>query len=464
MNRQILESFTEGKSLSITPYGRTVAIAALPAAGAFSRGWNLVWSSDIEYTLVYHFESTLMAGDVEEFWRRGEIPASVGKTFGEIDGMWSNKKNRLRIFCRFTAQTQGEFNEALIRSFEMLSGAVLGIWELYAQGVGYMRIPNKDRYSEDKRAKFMEMVKGPDFMEDLPMFDEDGEALELSFLPPVAEQRRGFAEVAGMDELKCKLADEVIWPLKNRAKAAKYRITPPNGMLLYSPPGCGKTFFAEKLAEEAGFSFKMVVPSEIGGMIIHETQKKVAELFEEARRMAPCIICFDEIDAMVPRRTSTPGAEYQNTEVNEFLVQMNNCGDKGIFIIGTTNNRVLIDPAALRTGRLDYQVEIPFPDKLQREQLFSVCLYDRPVEADIDLGIMAETSGGLTASDIAFVVNRAALAAARSDVKISSKILTEALAQVCYERTPQCDTPSEQGEEHDLVDVRIQIPKKTIVS
>ena len=77
---------------------------------------------------------------------------------------------------------------------------------------------------------------------------------------------------------------------------------------------------------------------------------------------------------------------------------------------------------------------------------------------------MAETSGVLTASDIAFVVNRAALAAARSDVKISSKILTETLAQVCYERTPQCDNPSEQGEEHDLVDVRIQIPKKTIVS
>ena len=456
MNRQILESFTEGKSLSITPYGRTVAIAALPAAGAFSRGWNLVWSSDIEYTLVYHFESTLMAGDVEEFWRRGEIPASVGKTFGEIDGMWSNKKNRLRIFCRFTAQTQGDFNEALIRSFEMLSGAVLGIWELYAQGVGYMRIPNKDRYSEEKRAKFMEMVKGPDFMEDLPMFDEDGEALELSFLPPVA--RRGFAEVAGMDELKCKLADEVIWPLKNRAKAAKYRITPPNGMLLYGPPGCGKTFFAEKLAEEAGFSFKMVVPSEIGGMIIHETQKKVAELFEEARRMAPCIICFDEIDAMVPRRTSTPGAEYQNTEVNEFLVQMNNCGDKGIFIIGTTNNRDLIDPAALRTGRLDYQVEIPFPDKLQREQLFRVCLYDRPVEADIDLGMMAETSGGLTASDIAFVVNRAALAAARKDTPISESLLMSSIRScdrcVSGQAVQSVDEPDKMGDFQTFRDPR----------
>lgn len=448
--------------MSITPYGRTVAIAALPTAGAFSRGWNLVGSSDIEYTLVYHFESTLMAEEVEEIWRRREISTSVGMTFGEIDGMWSNKKNRLRIFCRFTAQTQGEFNEALIRSFEMLSGAVLSIWEIYVQGVGYRRIPNQDRYSEDKRTKFMEMVKGPDFMEDLPMFDEDGEALELSFLPPVA--RRGFAEVAGMDELKHKLADEVIWPLKNRAKAAKYRITPPNGMLLYGPPGCGKTFFAEKLAEETGFSFKMVAPSEIGGMIIHETQKKVAELFEEARRMAPCIICFDEIDAMVPRRTSTPGVEYQNTEVNEFLVQMNNCGEKGIFIIGTTNNRDLVDPAALRTGRLDYQVEIPFPDKQQREQLFSVCLNDRPVEAGIDLGLLAETSVGLTASDIAFVVNRAALAAARSDVRISSKILTEALSHVRSERAPQCDKSSERGGEHDQVDECFQIPKKVIVS
>lgn len=464
MNRQILQSFTEGKPLSITPYGRTVAIATLPAAGAFSRGWNLVGSSDVEYTLVYHFDSILMAGDVEAIWQSGEISSSVGMTFGEIDGMWSNKKNRLRIFCRFTAQMQEEFNEALIRSFEILSGAVISIWERSIQGIRYRRIANQDRYSEDKRAKLMEMVKGPDLMEDLPIFDENGEALNLPFLTPVAEKRRGFAEIAGMDDLKRKLADEVIWPLKNRAKAAKYRITPPNGMLLYGPPGCGKTFFAEKLAVEIGLNFKMISPSDIGGVYIHETQKKVAELFEEASRMAPCIICFDEIDAMIPRRTSTPGVEYQNTEVNEFLVQMNNCGDKGIFIIGTTNNRDLIDPAALRTGRLDYQVEIPFPDKQQREQLFKVCLNDRPVDAGIDIGQMAETSGGLTASDIAFVVNRAALAAAKSDVNISLKILADALLQLRSERTSQCDTLSELGEEHNQDDARLQIPKKIIVS
>ena len=174
--------------------------------------------------------------------------------------------------------------------------------------------------------------------------------------------------------------------------------------------------------------------------------------------MAPCIICFDEIDAMVPRRTPTPGAEYQNTEVNEFLVQMNNCGDKGIFIIGTTNNRDLIDPAALRTGRLDYQVEIPFPDKLQREQLFRVCLYDRPVEADIDLGIMAETSGGLTASDIAFVVNRAALAAARKDTPISESLLMSSIRScdrcVSGQAVQSVDEPDKMGDFQTFRDPR----------
>ena len=130
------------------------------------------------------------------------------------------------------------------------------------------------------------------------------------------ERSGGVADVAGMEALQSRLMGEVVWPLTNRVKAARYRITPPNGMLLYGPPGCGKTFFAQKFAEETGFSFKVVHPADIGGVVIHQTQGKVAELFEEARNEAPCIICFDEIDAMVPRRTSTPGIEYQNTEVN----------------------------------------------------------------------------------------------------------------------------------------------------
>ena len=452
MNRQILQAFTEGKPLSITPYGNTMGIAALPAAGAFSRGWNLIGVVDAEYTLVYQFEVVLMAGVVENVWHQGVIDDAVGMTFGEIDGMWSNKNNRLSLFCKFAVQTQFEFNDAMLKSFDLLSRVVLTMWESYVKRTNCERMPNQDRYSEDKRIKFMEMVKGP-----------EDESQDMPILQPIAKVKGGFADVAGFDELKHRLSDEVIWPLKNKAKAAKYRITPPSGMLLYGPAGCGKTFFAQKFAEETGFSFKLIVPSDIGGMIIHETQKKVAELFEEAQREAPCIICFDEIDAMVPRRTSTPGLEYQNTEVNEFLAQMNNCGEKGIFIIGTTNNKDLIDPAVLRTGRLDYHVEIPKPDRIQRVELFRVCLQNRPMESDIDFESLAMSTDGFTASDIAFVVNKAALAAAKADLLISTDIVSRCISEVQTGRMNNADE-TDKEEKSESVDCQFPIAKKEIVS
>ena len=429
-----------------------MGIAALPAAGAFSRGWNLIGVVDAEYTLVYQFEVVLMAGVVENVWHQGVIDDAVGMTFGEIDGMWSNKNNRLRLFCKFAVQTQFEFNDAMLKSFDLLSRVVLTMWESYVKRTNCERMPNQDRYSEDKRIKFMEMVKGP-----------EDESQDMPILQPIAKVKGGFADVAGFDELKHRLSDEVIWPLKNKAKAAKYRITPPSGMLLYGPAGCGKTFFAQKFAEETGFSFKLIVPSDIGGMIIHETQKKVAELFEEAQREAPCIICFDEIDAMVPRRTSTPGLEYQNTEVNEFLAQMNNCGEKGIFIIGTTNNKDLIDPAVLRTGRLDYHVEIPKPDRIQRVELFRVCLQNRPMESDIDFESLAMSTDGFTASDIAFVVNKAALAAAKADLLISTDIVSRCISEVQTGRMNNADE-TDKEEKSESVDCQFPIGKKEFVS
>lgn len=452
MSRRHFQVFMEGKPLSITPYGNTMGIAALPAAGAFSRGWNLIGVVDAEYTLVYQFEVVLMAGVVENVWHQGVIDDAVGMTFGEIDGMWSNKNNRLRLFCKFAVQTQFEFNDAMLKSFDLLSRVVLTMWESYVKRTNCERMPNQDRYSEDKRIKFMEMVKGP-----------EDESQDMPILQPIAKVKGGFADVAGFDELKHRLSDEVIWPLKNKAKAAKYRITPPSGMLLYGPAGCGKTFFAQKFAEETGFSFKLIVPSDIGGMIIHETQKKVAELFEEAQREAPCIICFDEIDAMVPRRTSTPGLEYQNTEVNEFLAQMNNCGEKGIFIIGTTNNKDLIDPAVLRTGRLDYHVEIPKPDRIQRVELFRVCLQNRPMKSYIDFESLAMSTDGFTASDIAFVVNKAALAAAKADLLISTDIVSRCISEVQTGRMNNADE-TDKEEKSESVDCQFPIGKKEFVS
>ncbi|MDO4320507.1 MAG: AAA family ATPase [Bacteroidales bacterium] len=255
----------------------------------------------------------------------------------------------------------------------------------------------------------------------------------------------GFADVAGMDELKELLQKKVLFILKDKEKAERYRLTPPNGMLLYGPPGCGKSYFAEKFAEESGFNYKFVKASDLGSIYVHGGQGKIAELFDKARQKSPVIICFDEFDAMVPDRTSR-SAEHISGEVNEFLSQLNNCSKDGIFVIGTTNRPDLIDPAVLRKGRVDISVYIPAPDVVTRKLMFDLYLKDRPCDK-IDTQQLAEMTDKYVASDIAFIVNDAAMIAAFRDepitqeglinsVKTTRPSLTESML-ADYERTRQ---------------------------
>lgn len=236
----------------------------------------------------------------------------------------------------------------------------------------------------------------------------------------------GFADVAGMEGLKEELTRRVIWILKDKEKTKKYKLTAPNGMLLYGPPGCGKTFFAQKFAEESGFNYFLVNGSDLGSIYIHGTQGKIADLFKDAAKKAPSVICFDEFDAFVPNRSSD-SATHRADEVNEFLSQLNNCSARGIFVIGTTNRIDMIDPAVLRKGRLDLHFEIPAPDAETRKKMFELHLKDRPVLDDIDLDKLAELTDNYAASDIAFIVNEAALVAALSDVEISAKHLEDSI-------------------------------------
>ena len=236
----------------------------------------------------------------------------------------------------------------------------------------------------------------------------------------------GFADVAGMDDLKTMLTQRVIWVLRDREKARKYRLTPPNGMLLYGPPGCGKTYFAEKFAEESHFNYMVVNGSDIGSTYIHGTQGKIAALFQEAAAKAPTVLCFDEFDSFVPARGSE-AARHRPEEVNEFLSQLNNCAQKGIFVIGTTNRMDMIDPAVLRKGRLDLHVEIPAPDAATRQAMFAHHLKGRPLAEDIDLAELAALSDGYASSDIAFIVNDAALVAALADEPIGQHHLADSI-------------------------------------
>ena len=232
----------------------------------------------------------------------------------------------------------------------------------------------------------------------------------------------GFADIAGMQELKDYLTQKVIFMIQNKEIAEQYRITPPNGMLLYGPPGCGKTFFAEKFAEETNFNFMLVKSSDIGSSLVHGTEAKIQKLFAKAAKNNPIVICFDEFDALVPIR-GAHGSEYQSGEVNEFLAQMNNCAQKGIFIIATSNRPDKIDPAILRTGRIDKQVFVPLPDLDARKEMFKMYLAKRPTSADLHIDEYAAKTEGYIASDIAFIVNDAAMTAAFTRKPISHELM-----------------------------------------
>ena len=231
----------------------------------------------------------------------------------------------------------------------------------------------------------------------------------------------GFADIAGMDELKEMLRQRVILILKDKELAEKYKLTPPNGMLLYGPPGCGKSFFAEKFAEETGFNFILVKASDLGSIYIHGSQGKIADLFKKAEKHAPTVLCFDEFDAFVPSRSGSMDSN-QAGEVNEFLTQLNNCSKRGIFVVATSNRPDKVDPAVLRTGRIDKQVYVPMPDATARRLMFELYLKDRPC-GEIDSEELAKASDGYVASDIAYVVNEAATIAAFKREDITQELL-----------------------------------------
>lgn len=236
----------------------------------------------------------------------------------------------------------------------------------------------------------------------------------------------GFEAVAGLDDIKKRLQEDVIDILADKEGARAYGLEIPSGMLLYGPPGCGKTFIAEKFAEQAGYNYRYVKSSDLASTYLHGSQEKIAALFDQARRDAPSIICFDEFDALVPDRSSWTG-EHQSAEINEFLSQMNNCGRDGVFVIATTNRPDKIDSAVLRTGRIDYMIYVPVPDHKTREAMFALALKTRPADLDIDYPALTRRTEGYLTSDISAVVNEAARIAFRRKTDISEDMIYEAL-------------------------------------
>lgn len=217
---------------------------------------------------------------------------------------------------------------------------------------------------------------------------------------------RGLDEVAGMSELKALFRRDFIQIVRNPKVAQAYGIKPSNCTLLYGPQGCGKTFIAEKAAQESGLKYKIVNPSELGSIYIHGSQQKIAELFDEAEKKGPMILIFDEFDAIVPKRDTDLNGNQAN-EVNEMLTQLNNCASRGIYVLATTNRPGLLDPAIMRKGRIDRTVYVSLPDKEARQELFRLEIEKRPF-VNIDYEVLASATENFTCSDISFIVEESA--------------------------------------------------------
>ena len=216
----------------------------------------------------------------------------------------------------------------------------------------------------------------------------------------------GLDEVAGMSELKALFRRDFIRIVRNPKVAQAYGIKPSNCTLLYGPQGCGKTFIAEKAAQESGLKYKVVNPSELGSIYIHGSQQKIAELFDEAEKKGPMILIFDEFDAIVPKREADRNGNQAN-EVNEMLTQLNNCASRGIYVLATTNRPGLLDPAIMRKGRVDRMVYVSLPDNEARKELFRLEIEKRPF-VEIDYEELAAVTENFTCSDISYIVEESA--------------------------------------------------------
>ncbi len=240
-------------------------------------------------------------------------------------------------------------------------------------------------------------------------------------------------DIGDLEEAKKTLREMVEWPLKHPESFKRLGIEPPKGILLYGPPGCGKTLLAKAVANESGANFISVKGPELLSKWYGESERRIRELFKRARQVAPCIIFFDEIDAMAPRRGF---GMHEATEriVSQLLTEISGIEEtKDVIIIAATNRPDLVDPALLRPGRIDKLVFVPPPDEKGRLEIFKIHTRNMPLAKDVDLKELARRTEGYTGADIEAICKEAAMNALREDIKakeVKMKHFEEALKKI----------------------------------
>ncbi len=233
----------------------------------------------------------------------------------------------------------------------------------------------------------------------------------------------GWRDVGGLAEVRARLEEAVEWPLKYASLFERAAIKPPKGILLTSPPGCGKTLVAKAIANESRVNFISVKGPSLLSKYVGESERGVREVFKKARQAAPCIVFFDEIDALIPIRSAGGSDSHVSERVlAQFLAELDGVEElKGVLVLGATNRPDMIDPAVLRPGRFDTVIDIPLPDGRSRREIFGIHLRGKPLASGIDVGKLAARTEGLSGADIAGICHQAALAAVRRVVEAAGE-------------------------------------------
>lgn len=249
-----------------------------------------------------------------------------------------------------------------------------------------------------------------------------------------------WSDVGGLTGIKRVLKETIEWPLKYGELFEHAKTSPSKGILLHGPPGTGKTLLAKAVASESEVNFISVKGPELLSKWVGESEKGIREVFKKAKQASPCIIFFDEIDSVVPSRGSEAAPHVVDRVISQFLSEMDGIEElKGIVVLAATNRLDIIDPALLRAGRFDFQLELPIPDDKTRLEIFKVHTTGKPLAPDIDFNALAGATEGLVGAGIELICRKASMTAIRefiqdgggdkSKLLISEKHFQEALKE-----------------------------------
>ena len=250
-----------------------------------------------------------------------------------------------------------------------------------------------------------------------------------------------YDELGGLKNEVQKIREMVELPMRHPELFEKIGVEAPKGVLLYGPPGTGKTLIAKALAKMTDSNFISVKGPELLSKWVGESEKGVREIFRKARQVAPCIIFFDEIDALVPRRSGSDSSHVSENVVSQILTEIDGLEElHNVLIIGATNRLDIVDEALLRPGRFDRIIEVPNPDSKGRQHIFEIHTKKKPLSSDVNIGKLVELTDGFSGAEIAAVANRAAITALKrfvsgksknvKDIKITQEDLIDSIDKV----------------------------------